>query len=91
MFIVIFPCPGVWGVDFMNLRYRDEPIKSVALYEETIKPRPILPIIHPYVFHFLCVIIQRVSTSKLVRLLIPFSRFGDVTLFFGCPGSGRNP
>eukprot|EP00667_Euglena_gracilis_P015827 EG_transcript_16500 len=40
---------GVWGVDFMNLRYRDEPIKSVALYEETIKPRPILPIIHPYI------------------------------------------
>lgn len=40
---------GVWGVDFMNLKYRDETIKSVALYEETIKSRPILPIIHPYI------------------------------------------
>lgn len=40
---------GIWGVDFVNLKYKDEVIKSVALYEETIKPRPILPIIHPYI------------------------------------------
>lgn len=40
---------GVWGVDFLNLKYSDERIKSVSLYEETIKPRPILPIIHPYI------------------------------------------
>ena len=33
----------------MNLKYKDEIIKSVSLYEETIKPRPILSIVHPYV------------------------------------------
>lgn len=38
---------GVWGVDFMSLKYRDERILSVALYEETIKPRAVFPIIHP--------------------------------------------
>jgi len=40
---------GVWGVDFMSLKYRDERILSVALYEETIKPRAVFPIIHPYI------------------------------------------
>uniref|UniRef100_A0A7S4FVU0 PPPDE domain-containing protein n=1 Tax=Eutreptiella gymnastica TaxID=73025 RepID=A0A7S4FVU0_9EUGL len=40
---------GVWGVDFVNLKYKDEIIKSVSLYEETIKPRPILSIVHPYI------------------------------------------
>eukprot|EP00997_Jenningsia_sp_PLL12_P005856 NODE_2395_length_932_cov_194.255946_g1970_i0.p1 GENE.NODE_2395_length_932_cov_194.255946_g1970_i0~~NODE_2395_length_932_cov_194.255946_g1970_i0.p1 ORF type:complete len:253 (+),score=50.93 NODE_2395_length_932_cov_194.255946_g1970_i0:40-759(+) len=40
---------GVWGVDFHNIKYRDESVTSVSLYEETIKPRAIFPIIHPYI------------------------------------------
>eukprot|EP01012_Entosiphon_sulcatum_P035610 TRINITY_DN4521_c0_g1_i1.p1 TRINITY_DN4521_c0_g1~~TRINITY_DN4521_c0_g1_i1.p1 ORF type:complete len:222 (+),score=35.20 TRINITY_DN4521_c0_g1_i1:625-1290(+) len=40
---------GVWGVDFHSIRYKEEPVVGVALYEETIKPRAVFPIIHPYV------------------------------------------
>lgn len=40
---------GVWGVDFHSIRYAEEPVLGVALYEETIKPRTVFPIIHPYV------------------------------------------
>eukprot|EP00994_Dinema_validum_P001958 NODE_1412_length_967_cov_86.296296_g1090_i0.p1 GENE.NODE_1412_length_967_cov_86.296296_g1090_i0~~NODE_1412_length_967_cov_86.296296_g1090_i0.p1 ORF type:complete len:235 (-),score=36.85 NODE_1412_length_967_cov_86.296296_g1090_i0:186-890(-) len=40
---------GVWGVDFGNLRYKEETVLSVQLYEETIKPRAIFPIVHPYI------------------------------------------
>jgi len=39
---------GVWGVDFHCMKYADEPVLSVALYEETIKPRTFFPIVHPY-------------------------------------------
>eukprot|EP01005_Ploeotia_sp_CARIB1_P001361 NODE_299_length_998_cov_446.365098_g292_i0.p1 GENE.NODE_299_length_998_cov_446.365098_g292_i0~~NODE_299_length_998_cov_446.365098_g292_i0.p1 ORF type:complete len:245 (-),score=42.68 NODE_299_length_998_cov_446.365098_g292_i0:164-898(-) len=40
---------GVWGVDFHHVKYTNERVLNVSLYEETIKPRSFFPIIHPYI------------------------------------------
>eukprot|EP01006_Ploeotia_vitrea_P005872 TRINITY_DN11977_c0_g1_i1.p1 TRINITY_DN11977_c0_g1~~TRINITY_DN11977_c0_g1_i1.p1 ORF type:complete len:247 (-),score=7.23 TRINITY_DN11977_c0_g1_i1:214-954(-) len=40
---------GVWGVDFHHVKYDNEKVLNVSLYEETIKPRSLFPIIHPYI------------------------------------------